>query len=182
MAHMSPFGPVVIKHYYRGGILRYINRKTYLNLGRSRCRAEYETLALVRQIGVRAPLPVAFATRPTAFAFYHAWLVTKKIPGARILADLAQCAPSQAESALPDVAKQINRLIQHHVLHVDLHPGNILVDQKGRIHVLDFDQAKTSMHNKEKMTRYYRKRWSRSITRHQLPAFLEAGLIQKIGF
>ncbi|MDZ7641158.1 MAG: lipopolysaccharide kinase InaA family protein [Desulfurivibrio sp.] len=123
VVEIEGYGKVVIKHYYRGGILRHGNRRTYLKIGRIRCCHEFNILTQVRNIGVNAPQPIAFASRTKGLIFYHAWLVTKQIPGVQTIADISRKEPGRAEAVLPEVASQFNKLICHGILHVDLHPG-----------------------------------------------------------
>ncbi len=167
------FGRVVIKHYFRGGILRHVNRRTYVKTGKTRSHAEFDILRHVRTIGINAPMPVAFASKTFGRIFYHAWLVTKEIPDAQTLADLSRSFPGRAEAVLPETATQINTLIQNGVLHVDLHPGNILVDAEDRIYVIDFDKAEIGGKNEAALAGYYLRRWERAVFKHGLPLFLE---------
>ena len=185
--HITPIGGlgrVVIKHYFRGGALRRINRRTYLKIGKTRGEAEFDMLNRVRRIGVNAPMPVAFGSRPTARVFYHAWLATLEIAGAKTLADLSRSDPDRAMAALPLVAAQVGRLIEHRILHVDLHPGNILVDAHGGVTLVDFDKARadaqaniragawTGMQGRRGLAAYYSRRWRRAVAKHGLPLFL----------
>lgn len=172
IAELEEFGRVVIKHYFRGGILRHVNRRTYLKTGNTRSRAEFDFLNQVRKMGINAPLPVAFASRTIGLAVYHAWLVTKEIPGAETLADLSRTAPERAETILPDVATQINMLVCRNILHVDLHPGNILIDEDGRVYVVDFDKAVFYPKTGARLAGHYLERWHRAVVKHELPLFL----------
>ena len=177
--HVAPiggFGRVVIKHYFRGGALRRINRRTYLKIGKTRGEAEFDMLNRVRRIGVSAPMPVAFASRPNARVFYHAWLATIEIAGAKTLADLSRSNPDRAMAVLPSVADQIDRLIRHRILHVDLHPGNVLVDADDGVYLVDFDKARTGLRTgmlgRRGIAAYYTRRWRRAVVKHGLPMFL----------
>lgn len=170
--HIDGIGRVVVKHYFRGGILRHVNRRTYLKSGKTRCESEFDTLLQVRTIGVNAPEPVAFAYRTKTRIFYHAWLATREIPGAARLSDVARAAPSRAKAVLPVLEKQINLLRWHGILHVDLHPGNVLVDTADRMYIIDFDRAKTGIQNRARLARHYMNRWQRAVAKHGLPDFL----------
>ena len=61
VTRIQDIGSVVIKHYRRGGAIRYLIKKRYLKCGKTRCQIEYELLQKVRSLGINAPDPVAFA-------------------------------------------------------------------------------------------------------------------------
>ncbi len=165
-------GQVVVKHYFRGGILGNLNRRTYLKIGKTRSAAEFETLVHVRSIGVSAPEPVAFAFRKKRPVFYHAWLVTKEIQASETLADLSRTDPARAEAILKKAGEQVKRLIENGVMHVDLHPGNVLVDGNSCVYVIDFDRAKTGIKNRQNLAGLYLSRWRRAVVKHGLPEFM----------
>lgn len=166
-------GSVVIKPYLRGGLLRHLNRRTYLKTGLSRSRAEFERLQFVRQIGINAPEPAAFAVKGRLF--YHAWLITRELPAVRSLADISRSDPKEARAFLPQVLEQIRRLIDHRLHHVDLHPGNVLVDDPNRVFLIDFDKARFTREAPERLARRYRRRWHQAVVKHGLPEELNEG-------
>jgi 3-deoxy-D-manno-octulosonic acid kinase len=169
-------GPIVIKHYYRGGFIRRFNRHTYLRLGCIRSRHEYEILQTLQHTdGVRVPEPVAFAS--CGGIFYHAWLITKAIPNVQTLAALSRSDPARALNILPEVIRPVIQLIDMGLLHVDLHAGNILVDDQDTIFLIDFDKAKTGQADKDNLRRHYMKRWQRAVAKHGLPQKLATGFI-----
>lgn len=167
---LDRIGPVVIKTYFRGGLLRHLNKRTYLGLGRARSQAEFEMLHRVRQIGINAPEPVAYAVQGRLL--YRAWLVTKRIPDAVPLSELSLTDPAATEGVLPAVVKQTRRLISHGIHHVDLHPGNVLVDVRGRAWFIDFDRARSRVRNQRRLLRDYAQRWKRAADKYGLPEFV----------
>ncbi len=164
-------GRVIIKAYHRGGVLRRINRRTYLGPGRPRSQAEFERLQQVRRIGVNAPEPLAFAVRGKLL--YHAWLVTKEIPDARPLSAISLDSPRAAAAAMPALTEQVQRLIRSRIHHVDLHPGNVLLDPKNRVYLIDFDQSRISRSSAQKLARRYCRRWQRAVLKYSLPRELD---------
>lgn len=167
---LQGIGKLVVKQYCRGGLLRRINRRTYLYTGKYRSQAEFETLHQVREIGVQAPEPVAFAVR--GGILYHAWLVTKELPNVRALSEVSLSAPGSARAVMPAVINQIRILIRHGIYHVDLHPGNVLVDENNRVYFIDFDKARTSTRSLRKLEHRYAERWARAAKKYGLPAFV----------
>ncbi|MBS3732164.1 MAG: hypothetical protein KGY42_04585 [Desulfobacterales bacterium] len=171
---LERIGPVMIKTYFRGGLLRHINKRTYLGLGRARSRAEFEMLQRVRQIGINAPEPVAYAVQGRLL--YRAWLITKQIPGAVPLSELSFTDPATAQSVLPSVAEQIRILACRGIHHVDLHPGNVLLDARGRAFFIDFDRARGRVRSQRRLFRRYAQRWKRAADKYGLPGFVREAL------
>ncbi len=169
---LSGIGPVVVKSYTRGGIIRRIIHRTYLRTGRPRCRKEYALLERLHQLGVRAPTPVAFAY--AGHLFYHAWLISKELQDAMPLAVLGKIAPERCRSAMRDLQFQVSILVANRILHVDLHPGNVLVDSAGRAFLIDFDKARKWRRGENQLRRRYRDRWQRAVAKHGLPQILNA--------
>lgn len=167
---LSNIGPVIIKYYTRGGILRYINKKWYLNLGNHRCRLEYEWMVKARSLGILTPEPVAYAYQ--GYWFYRGWLITREICGHQTLADLSLKDASRTERALEKLTALIDLLIDNRILHVDLHPGNVLVNEAGEVYLIDFDKSRAYLGGKDRLRDRYINRWSRAIVKHNLPDML----------
>lgn len=177
-SEIDGFGPVAIKSYYRGGWVRYLIKQRYLKLGKTRAQIEFELLQVVRNLGIKAPEPVAYAHR--GGIFYQAWLVSRAIKHPLSLALLSLKDEKKTRQAMESVVGQILLLIQNDILHVDLHPGNIVVDGAGQIFLVDFDKGQIHHGNREKLRDRYLTRWQRAVTKHRLPEILtemlQAGL------
>ncbi|MCF8094811.1 MAG: phosphotransferase [Desulfobacteraceae bacterium] len=171
---LNGVGRVMIKPYFRGGLIRHINKRTYLKIGKSRSRAEFEMLEHVRRIGIKAPEPVAYVLQGSLL--YRAWLITKRINSAITLSELGFTDPAAARRVLPEVAEQVRILSSHGIHHVDLHPGNVLVDTKGHAYLIDFDRAKSGVHNLEKLQKRHVKRWKRAADKYGMPGFVRNAL------
>lgn len=166
-------GQVVVRNYTRGGIIRHFNKKTYLKLSAYRCRSEFELLLHLEKIGISVPHPVAFAYQCIfGTFFYHAWLITKEIPNACTLAQLSLKEPKRIQEVKNQLARQVSVLIENHIHHVDLHPGNILVDRSNQIYIIDFDKAKTRVNNSLRLRKKYNARWHRAVLKYRLPPVL----------
>ena len=172
------FGSVAIKPYTRGGWIRYLIKMRYLKLGKTRAQIEFELLQVVRNLGINAPEPVAYAHRGRIF--YRAWLVSRAIKHPLSLALLSLKDEKKARQAMESVIGQISLLLQNGILHVDLHPGNIVVDGAGQIFIVDFDKGQIHHGSREKLRNRYLTRWQRAVTKHRLPGMLtemlQAGL------
>lgn len=167
---LAGIGRVVIKHYARGGFIRKLLRQTYLKITHTRCWSEYDLLQYLRKIGVKVPEPVAFVYKGELF--YQAWLITREIANSMTLAELSLTEPDRVPMLLPAVKQQIEILIKHHIHHVDLHPGNVLVGPASQVFLIDFDKARIRQANKPRLRQQYVQRWQRAVAKHQLPAVL----------
>ncbi len=163
-------GPVVIKHYRRGGLVHFFVKQTYLRRGKTRCRLEYEMLDKVRRIGVGAPRPVAYASRGKLI--YRCWLVTREVPSHKTLAALSMSDLNRAVYLIEPIVRAVDRLIQNRILHVDLHPGNVLVDPDDRTYLIDFDRAGSYRSGEKALRTRYVARWKRAVIKHRLPDVL----------
>ncbi len=170
VARLEGIGSVVIKYYRRGGIIRYLIKQRYLKCGKTRCQIEYELLQKVRSLGINAPEPVAFAYRGRLF--YQCWLVTREIKNHQTLAQISRSNEEQARMAMKAVVKQVSMLIKNNILHVDLHPGNVIVDNQNQVYLLDFDKGGVFPGDKNALRTRYLRRWNRAIQKHGLPEML----------
>lgn len=167
---LDGIGSVVIKHYRRGGLMRYFINCRYLKFGKTRAQREFEMLATVAALGISVPEPIAYAHRGRLF--YRAWLVTREIHQPLSLARLSLQDEKKTTTAMHSVIEQISALIQNDILHVDLHPGNALVDAAGKVYLLDFDKGSVYHGNRQKLKNRYITRWKRAVNKHGLPKFL----------
>ena len=170
VVQLEGIGSVVIKYYRRGGAIRYLIKKRYLKCGKTRCQIEYELLQKVRSLGINAPEPVAFAYRGRLF--YQCWLVTREIQDHQTLAQISRSNEEQTRMVMKEVVKQISMLIKNKILHVDLHPGNVIVDNQNQVYLLDFDKGSIFPGDKNALRRRYLRRWNRAIQKHGLPEML----------
>ena len=167
---LDGIGSVVIKHYRRGGLMRYFLKRRYLKFGKTRAQREFEMLDIVGALGINVPEPIAYAHRGRLF--YQAWLVTREIHQPLSLARLSLQDERKSGAAMQSVIEQISALIQNDILHVDLHPGNVVVDNAGKVYLLDFDKGRVYQGNRQKLKNRYLTRWQRAVSKHELPNML----------
>ena len=184
----APFGPVVLRHYLRGGWAAKISRRSYLFtvVSRSRPVREFHILAALHEQGLPVPQPVA------ALCEFHGLvatgaILTARIPGARTLADVI-AAPgfgSAAESGLwARIGDCIRRFHEAGVWHADLNARNILLDAAAAVFLIDFDRARLTpgktvngKSNLNRLRRSLEKLWPPDRLNGLAPAWdqLEAG-------
>jgi 3-deoxy-D-manno-octulosonic acid kinase len=168
--YIDGIGSVVIKYYTRGGLIHHLVKRRYLKWGKTRGQIEYELLQKVRKIGVNVPEPVLQAYR--GHLFYMAWLVTREISRPLSLARLSMQNQTHLRQAADSIVEQISLLIQNGILHIDLHPGNVVVDDQGRVFLVDFDKGRIYNGSKAELTARYLSRWRRAVIKHRLPMVL----------
>ncbi len=167
---INGLGTVVVKYYRRGGLVRYFVKQKYLKCGKTRGQREYELLQKVRSFGISAPEPIVFAYR--GLLFYKGWLVTREIKGHQTLAELSFSNENRTRKILKEVTRQISILIKNNILHVDLHPGNVIVDNQDRVYIIDFDKGCLFNGKNTSLRNRYLRRWDRAVKKHQLPKML----------
>lgn len=168
--NLAGIGPVVIKYYTRGGIVNYFVKSHYIRWRELCCQQEYNNLLRIRSLGVRAPEPIAYAYK--GGPIYKAWLITREIPNQKLLSELQPEQIDVFDYIMKDLISQLTLLIENSIYHIDLHPGNVLVDQENKTYLVDFDKAYTFAGSKQKLRKKYRHRWERSVHKHNLPKIL----------
>ena len=165
-------GRVVVKSYYRGGLIARFNRRHYIRGRTTRSEKEFDWLIRVRRLGIRAPEPIAAAHRGGLFC--RCWLVIREVPAAASLAQVSIARPESLDALLAHCRRQIRRLIANRILHPDLHPGNVLVDPGGNTWIIDFDRARAYGRGHSRLAARYRRRWQAAVRKHGLPTELAA--------
>ena len=164
--NIDKVGSLVVKPYLRGGFVSCFNKQRYLFAKKQRNVIEFEFLLLAQQAGVNVPEPFAYASYGSLF--YKAWLITKKIENAQNYVELCLIDEKKAVTLLPSICKNINKLIDISIFHVDLHPGNIVLNDSNKVFILDFDKACYVTGDKGKLKTKYMQRWQRAVEKYEL--------------
>ena len=98
--------------------------------------------------------------------------VTREIHQPLSLARLSLLDEEKARAALISAIEQVSLLIQNAILHVDLHPGNVIVDSAEKVYLLDFDRGHVYHGSRRKLKDRYLTRWQRAVRKHGLPTIL----------
>jgi 3-deoxy-D-manno-octulosonic acid kinase len=133
-------GQWVLRHYRRGGLVARLTADRYLWRGAAATRSfrELELLAALERLGLPAARPVA-ALYCRSGLTYGADLLTVAIPGSRSLASLLDQHPGAA--AWHAIGACIRRFHDAGVCHADLNAHNVLLDDAGGVHLVDFDRG-----------------------------------------
>jgi len=136
---------MVLKHYFRGGLVASIVKDKYLGFDIENTRAfkEWRLLKKMQKLGL--PVPVAIAARVDKGLFYYrADLITKEIENVKTLAEILS-----AQVISPELWKKIGACIKmfHHrdIYHADLNARNILLtyseSDPADVYLIDFDNS-----------------------------------------
>jgi 3-deoxy-D-manno-octulosonic acid kinase len=177
-AILTDLGDVVIKCYRRGGFFGNFVSQYYVASGLKRSELEFNILNKVRELGINAPKPIAFAYQGTGI--YKAWLVTKLIADSKNLADLSLIDKDRAVEITSKLSEALILLIKNRIFHVDLHPGNVLVKDSDELYILDFDKASSFSGSTLVLRNKYLRRWRRAVIKHKLPEALSEVMCFKL--
>ena len=131
---------LVLKHYYRGGLVASFLKDQYLgiNVENTRSFKEWRLLKQLRDFDL--PVPEAVAARAVKGpGYFRADLITEKIEDARTLADVLGSEKLDAAS-WQQVGACIKQFHAHDVYHADLNARNILL-AAGQVYLIDFDNS-----------------------------------------
>ncbi|ERS81894.1 hypothetical protein Q671_03290 [Halomonas sp. PBN3] len=136
----------MLRPYRRGGLVARLSERRYLWTGLERTRA-FRELRLTAELldqGLPVPRPVAAGVTRHGLT-YEATLITVRLPGARALASLLK--NGQADDALLQrVGATIRRFHDAGLDHVDLNVRNLLVDDGGKVWLIDLDRCRLRPH------------------------------------
>jgi 3-deoxy-D-manno-octulosonic acid kinase len=167
-------GRVFVKQYAHGGLLRHITGGSFLCVGPSRSLQEFLMLERVRELGINAPKPFLFVNKGSFF--YKTWLFMEEIPNSRNLAHVSRSERNDdadvLHEAMSKLGEQVLALVEHKIFHVDLHPGNVLVQEGGRVSIVDFDKAQEFKGSADHLRDLYLRRWRRAVIKHKLSPVL----------
>ncbi len=139
--------PLLVKQYWRGGILRGVMRQRFV--GRSRFLAEIVLAEIAADGGVNTARIAGLVLRRTDGIFWSATLVTEEITDSVDLKKLAveewlPMTRAQRNELLRAVATEIRKMHDLGVFHSDLHLKNILVRKwqtQPIAYIIDFDRG-----------------------------------------
>ena len=137
----SPAGPLVLRHFYRGGLLGRLRGDRYLWLGAARSRGFREFLLLHRLHALGLPVPRVLGARCVrSWPWARADLHTAELPAAHTLAQRLLAGTLDA-AQWPRIGAMLGRFHAAGVVHADLNAHNI-VDSGGNWHLIDFDRGR----------------------------------------
>lgn len=133
----------------RDGVRYYVKRYREAGkglrryLGRPRIKAEWQNLKLFVRWGIPTATVVAWGMERKAGIFVRGAMITRELPATENLALIAYWGDSRLRDASwvrhvsMQVASLTRRMHEHHFTHNDLKWRNLLVDESGKVFLID---------------------------------------------
>ena len=142
----------VLRHYLRGGLIAKFNRHLYFSWHAEQTRAwkEWRLLLQMRALNLPVPRPVAARAYWPAgqlSGFYCADLLLETIPHCQTLSSLLQ-QQTLTDAIWCEIGRCIKKFHRHDIYHADLNANNILIDDKQKIYLIDFDRCRFTQNKK----------------------------------
>jgi 3-deoxy-D-manno-octulosonic acid kinase len=136
-----------LRHYRRGGLFGKLVKDQYWFTGWEKTRSfqEFQLLNTLIDAGVNVPRPIA-ARAVKVGPYYRADLLSEKIANARNLVAILQEKPLPNET-YQKVGAEIRKMHDAQVSHTDLNIHNILIDDLGKVWIIDFDKCYSTERN-----------------------------------
>ncbi|WP_260680370.1 3-deoxy-D-manno-octulosonic acid kinase [Thalassotalea sp. PS06] len=159
---------LVLRHYYRGGLVGKLIHDSYFytSVMKTRAAQEFQLLEHLQGLQLPAPKPVGFRITRSGLS-YRADILTGLIANAKDLVACLLQGPLRAEQ-WQEIGAVIFSFHQQGIFHHDLNCHNIMLDDQGKVWVIDFDQGKIKdpmgtwcQQNLERLLRSFRKELGR---------------------
>ncbi|HIP75951.1 MAG TPA: 3-deoxy-D-manno-octulosonic acid kinase [Psychromonas hadalis] len=152
-----------LRHYRRGGLFGKIISDHYLFFGWNKTRSlqEFKLLTLLIEKGVNVPRPIAAIATKRTFC-YQGDLLSEKVPNASDLVSILQ-RHSLPATLYQKIGQQVRKMHDTQVNHTDLNIHNILIDDREKIWIIDFDKCAEKIvdrwkeNNLERLKRSFKK-------------------------
>ncbi len=133
---------MVLRQYLRGGWAAKFSRDRYFFTGfdQSRPLREFRLLRDLAAAGLAVPEPVAALCGRTGLV-YRGAILMRRIEKSRTLAELFSSSELR-DSDWAAVGACIAGFHRAGVLHADLNAANVLVNDEGQVHLVDFDRGR----------------------------------------
>lgn len=175
---------VVVRKGLRGGFISRFNAETYFqnpatDIRQARQVRELEILDFLLEKQVAVPQPVAAFIQYLPFRIgYQGFLATQDIGGHNLLhlgssVVISEMGEEAFKQYCYSAGVETRKMLNAGVYHPDLHPGNVLYSNSGKIFLIDFDNAQylDETLSRGEAERKISQRWARACTKHFLEEF-----------
>ncbi len=132
---------MVLKHYYRGGVVAALIKDHYFGFNIENTRSFREWRLLKKMRGFDLPVPDVVAAHVKKGLFYYqADLITRKIENTKTLSD-SLSARNMSSEQWKKIGACIELFHQKNIYHADLNARNILLNKEGEVYLIDFDNS-----------------------------------------
>lgn len=132
---------LVLRHFRRGGMARYLSEASYVYTGLQNTRAWREFVFLCELENLNLPAARPYACRIERRGLtYSASLVTYQLAGATLATLLIDGLVDSGD--WENIGTCIAQFHKAGVCHADLNAHNILLDGSGNVSLIDFDRAR----------------------------------------
>ena len=132
---------LVLRHYFRGGLMGKCFKDYFFIFEKHAHRAfdEYNLLNFMYKNGLN--VPKAIIAREISYGFYlRQDIVIEQIEKSNDLANII-CERHLTNTELKNIGKCINKMFSLNIDHTDLNLRNILLDNNGKVYLIDFDKC-----------------------------------------
>ncbi len=129
-----------LRHYCRGGLPAKISRDRYIWLGLEKSRPWREWTLLLELFRRGLPVPRPLAVRLTRHGLTYTADIVTEVIDARPLAEWL-CERRLPAAQLEQVGSWLRRFHLEGLFHADLNARNILLDEAGKVYLIDFDRS-----------------------------------------
>lgn len=135
--------PMVLRHYYRGGLVGKVNRDWFMRSHSKTPRsfAEFDLLQWMHSAGLPVPRPIAARVKTRLGLFYRADILIERLPCDDDVFGILKARPLPHET-WHKIGATIADMHDKGVYHSDLNCHNILVGQADKqVWLIDFDKC-----------------------------------------
>lgn len=132
---------LVLRSYFRGGLISKIFRKAYLSLSKSSYRAfkEFELLCELKKKGLNVPTPL-IAKTTYFFPYVYNDIVLLNLKNTKNLDQILQ-QQALTQRQLESLKYEIQKMFKINVIHTDFNIKNLLLDDNDTAFIIDFDKC-----------------------------------------
>nr|WP_136252782.1 3-deoxy-D-manno-octulosonic acid kinase [Ningiella ruwaisensis] len=150
---------LVLRHYYRGGLVGKINKDHFIYTGIFQTRAfkELQILDFLNDQDINVPHPVAARIERFGFS-YRADIITEVVADAQELHEMLKMHTVD-DGLWVEIGKTLGKLHRLKVRHDDINVKNILVQGGKKIVLIDFDKCSRQAYGNwqsANLARFYR--------------------------